>query len=539
LSTPVALRFILLEDDQLEAELIQEHVRAAGLHVEWTRASDQSAFQAALLGTNADLILSDFSLAGYDGREAFELAHSLTPGTPFVFVSGAIGEELAIETLRRGAADYVLKDRLHYLPAAVHRALRLGSEHRRRQAAEAERDVLLVSERRAREAAESANHMKDEFLATASHELRTPLNAILGWAKLLRAGPSNAELLGRGLATIERNAIAQSRLIEDILDISRIVTGKVQLRIGQVPVGTIVHAVVDSLRPAAAAKQIEVTAEARGLGEIDADAERLQQILWNLLSNAIKFTEQGGRVTVAAERKASTLELSVSDTGKGIDPAALGRVFEQFWQADPSATRRQGGLGLGLPIVRYLAELHGGRAWAESEGPGLGSRFAVEIPVTHVVSPRANVPASQMSPDGPLRDLPEQSLLGGIRILIVDDDPDGREIVALILTKYGATVTSASSANEALESLRQSPPHVLISDIGMPDVDGYSFIRAVRALPKEHGGRTPALALTAFTRQLDRDKALHAGFQSHLSKPLTPAGLVRSVQDLLPRDYGG
>ena len=533
MDTNSALSFIILEDDDLDAQLVQEHVQSSGFAVSWARVRNEVEFRAALLEGTTDLIVSDFLLPGYSGLSALELANTLAPGVPFLFVSGAIGEERATETLRRGATDYVLKDRMQRLPLAIERALELASERRRRERAEAERDRLLSSERLAREQAETANRLKDDFLATASHELRTPLNAILGWAKLLRGADTNPDMLSRGLATIERNAIVQARLIEDILDISRIVTGKVQLRPAATSVSAFVLAAVDALRPAATAKQIELSLDIEGAGEIEGDAERLQQVVWNLVSNAVKFTPTGGEVKIAAKRHQKRLVLSVKDSGQGLDSSAVSRVFERFWQADSSSTRRHGGLGLGLSIVRYLVELHGGAVHVESDGVGLGACFSIELPTVTLVAEstavaRASHAESASATAG-------AAALSGVRVLLVEDDQDSREIVALIVEREGAEVSAAENAESALSLLSASPPDVIISDIGMPDTDGYAFLRLVRALPAARGGNVPAIALTAFAREADRADAAAAGFQAHVAKPVLPAALVTAIRHALGR----
>ncbi len=529
------LRFVVLEDDDLDAQLLEACVQDAGLAVIWSRARDEPEFRAALLEGSPDLIISDFSLPGYSGLAALELAQSLTPSVPFLFVSGAIGDERATETLRRGATDYVLKDRMQRLPLAIERALELAHERARRERAEAERDRLFTSERQAREAAETANRLKDEFLATASHELRTPLNAILGWAKLLHGREGEPELLGRGLATIERNALAQARLIEDILDISRIVTGKVQLSPARLAVSAVVSAAVDGLRPAAAAKQIQLSVSVDGAGEIDADPERLQQVLWNLVGNAVKFTQAGGWVNVTAERVDQRLIVKVCDNGQGLEAGFAARVFERFWQADASARRRHGGLGLGLAIVRYLVELHGGRVYAESAGVNQGACFSIELPTTQpVIELKAAPPPTE-------RELAfagsgvEPQALAGVRVLLVEDDRDSREMLALVLEQHGARVSSAANGVSALEALASSVPDIVISDIGMPELDGYEFMRRVRALPASRGGSVPAVALTAFSREVDRTEAASAGFHGHVAKPVVASVLVKAINGLLGR----
>jgi signal transduction histidine kinase/ActR/RegA family two-component response regulator len=470
---------------------------------------------------------------------ALEMARRVRPDVPFLFVSGAIGEELAIETLQRGATDYVLKSRLARLPSAVRRALSLADERRRRERAEADRDRLLESERVARAAAESANRMKDEFLAIASHELRTPLNAILGWATLLSADELKPELLKRGLEIIKRNAAAQSRLIEDILDISRIVTGKLQLHLSSVQPGSFIYPALEAVRPAASAKHVSIAVHVDVPEPIVGDPGRLQQVIWNLLSNAVKFTPPEGRIELNAHMEGERLSISVSDSGQGIDPEFLPHVFERFRQADPSATRRAGGLGLGLSIVRYLVEAHGGSVAVQSAGKGQGTCFTVTLPRNAELDVGVRVETAAQG-GGIDFDAPANSSapLRGVRVLLVEDDADSRELVALILRSGGASVTAAPSAQEALQVFETFRPDILVSDIGMPDMDGYAFIRHVRARPPELGGNTPAVALTAYTRELDRRAAEEAGFHRHVSKPVTGSILLKAVSETLTHAGG-
>jgi len=522
---------VLLEDDELDAELVVAKLAESGLIIEVRHARSESEYLRELDDAATDLILSDFSLPGYDGLAALEAAREKLPEVPFIFVSGAIGEERAIDTLQRGATDYVLKSRLERLIPATERALRLAEERRRRQAAESERDRLLESERRAREAAEAANRMKDEFLAVVSHELRTPLNAVMGWANLLTP-EANAELVGRGLQVIKRNAQAQARLIEDILDISRIVTGKLQIRTEQCSLASFIHPALESVRPAAEAKHIKLVADLDGDVVVNGDSARLQQVIWNLLSNAVKFTPPGGSIRIRTGRDGDDILIVVEDSGQGIEADFLPHVFERFRQADPSATRRAGGLGLGLSIVRYLVEAHGGSVTAESAGTGQGARFVVRLP-HRLPEHQPALPAVQES--GGDQDNPESVgpvSLCGVHVLLVEDDTDSRELLALILRRGGAEVVSAGSAADALKLLEVRKPSVVISDIGMPNMDGYSFIARVRSLPATAGGATPAIALTAYTRELDRRQAAAAGFQRHLAKPVAAGLLLRTVFEL-------
>jgi PAS domain S-box-containing protein len=399
----------------------------------------------------------------------------------------------------------------------------------RRRRYEEERERLL------REAQE-ANRLKDEFLATLSHELRTPLTAILGWARLLRGGEITGEASVRALETIERNARAQAQLIDDMLDVSRIVTGKLRLDVAPIDPRSFIDPAVEAVRPAAEAKGVTLrqVTEAGGLVVVG-DPARLQQVVWNLLTNAVKFTPAGGSVEVRLGRAASYVEIVVSDTGAGIDAEFLPHVFERFRQADQHANRRHGGLGLGLSIVRHLVELHGGTVSADSAGAGAGATFTVTLPVSHVHRPegaegRAH-PATAEALSAP--ECPER--LDGLKVLVVDDEADARELLAAGLSRCGAQVVTAASADEALDTLAAEEFDALVSDIGMPGMDGHELIRRVRALPPGRGGRTPAVAVTAYARAEDRLGALRAGFEMHVPKPVELAELVVAVAHLVRR----
>ena len=399
--------------------------------------------------------------------------------------------------------------------------------------------VLLHSERTARAEAERAGRIKDEFLATLSHELRTPLNAILGWANILRDDPADTEGVAEGLAIIERNARAQNQIIEDLLDMSRIISGKVRLDVHRTDLAPIVEAAIETVRPAAEAKGIRIqTVLDPAARPVSGDPNRLQQVFWNLLSNAIKFTPRGGRVQVLLERVNSHLEVSVIDTGKGIDADFLPHVFDRFRQADSSTTRQHGGLGLGLAIVKQLIELHGGTVRVKSGGRDLGTTFVVALPLT--VLHRESDPSSEERrhpAGGPLAPpaLDRDLRLTAVRVLVVDDEPDARALVQRLLEERGAKVKTNGSVAEALASLREERFDVLVSDIGMPDEDGYALIRQVRALEAEQGGALPAIALTAYARSEDRMKAVLAGFQMHVTKPVEPAELLTMVASLAGR----
>jgi PAS domain S-box-containing protein len=398
-----------------------------------------------------------------------------------------------------------------------------------RKLSEEERERLLVSEQKARAEAEEANRLKDEFLANVSHELRTPLNAILGWAKMLRNPNLREEKMSHALEIIERNALAQARLIDDLLDVSRIVSGKLTLQMRPVILNQTVESVVNGMRPAAEAKGIDLRMSA-GDEEItiNGDADRLQQVVSNLLSNAIKFTPGGGRVEVWIKRVNTHVELGVGDTGQGIAAEFLPHIFNRFWQASRTGTGPRAGLGLGLGIVRAIVEMHGGSVGAESPGIGQGATFKIRLPIAAVGS--LSVPLVER--DHSLSEVESLPSLAGVRVLVVDDDEDTREVVGTALRMYGAEVLTAEGSKRALELLADKKPDVLVSDINMPGVNGYQLIRQVRAMERERGGRIPAVALTAYARPEDRVKALQAGFQMHVPKPIEPAELEIVVATL-------
>jgi CheY-like chemotaxis protein/two-component sensor histidine kinase len=385
-----------------------------------------------------------------------------------------------------------------------------------------------MSERAARAEAQEANRIKDEFLAIVSHELRTPLNSILGWSQILSNRKMNEATLAKALETIQRNAKLQGKLIDDILDISRIVQGKIQLNTRPVHLVTVINAAIENIGPTAEIKGIQVESHLDPeAGQIVGDPVRLQQIVWNLLSNAVKFTPSSGRVEVRLESVDSMAQITVKDTGKGISADVLPYIFERFRQAEPATTRVYGGLGLGLAIVRHLVEMHSGTVYATSEGEGMGATFTVQLPL---MQSQNKLPLDQKPLV--LDNLPS---LDGLRVLVVDDQTDTLELIAFILSEYGADVRTAPSASEAFDAIAQSVPDILISDIGMPEEDGYSLLARVRTLPAEQGGLVPAIALTAFAREEERTCALKAGFSRHVPKPVEPAELVIVVANLAGR----
>ena len=373
-----------------------------------------------------------------------------------------------------------------------------------------------------------ADDQKDLFLATLSHELRTPLNSILGWIQIMRTGNTEVDR-EHALDVIERNARSQSEMISDILFVSRVITGKIELDRKPLRVSEIVRNVIDVVNPTAAAKNISIEFENRkDKVYIDADNERLEQIFLNLLSNALKFTPKGGRIDVIVERKGSDIEIEVRDNGQGIDPDFLPFIFERFRQADNTYTRRSGGLGLGLAIVRHLVELHGGSIRAESTGKGRGSSFFVSLPVTlsDELSKRPHLPAAAVGRNG------HSDVLKGIRVLLVEDDGDSRDMLRTILSHHGARVETAETAGQAMQELIKKRPEILISDVGLPVEDGYDLIRKVRSLPAKDGGAIPAIALTGYVSQQDRLAAIDAGFQEHFSKPVDLEALIDQIARL-------
>ena len=413
---------------------------------------------------------------------------------------------------------------------------RYGPEDLRLCEALSLRAAAAIDNARLYHAAREASRLKDEFLATVSHELRTPLTAIVGWLHLVRTGQMDAPSVERALETVERNARSQAQLINDLLDVSRVVTGKLHLDVQPVALAAVVDGAITSVRPAADAKRIGIRAALDPrLPNVQGDRDRLQQVFWNLLSNAVKFTPEGGRIDVTLRAADSSVQVEVRDTGQGISREFLPHVFDRFRQADQSTTRAHGGLGLGLAIVRHLVELHGGTVRAESGGVGRGASFAVTLPL--VPAPQRAGPAEPLRPA--YEDAPASNgsliRLDGLRVLVVDDEPDTRELLKFGLSSCGARVSAAATAAEALRAIAEEPPEVLISDIGMPETDGYELIRWVRSLPAERGGQTPAVALTAYARAEDRQRAIEAGYQLHVPKPVELSELVAAVSSLARR----
>ena len=397
--------------------------------------------------------------------------------------------------------------------------------------------VATVRAQTAEEHAEQANRLKDDFLATVSHELRTPLNAVLGWVRMLMTNQLTPDRAVRAIQTIERNAASLAHIIDDLLDVSRIIAGTLHMTPQPVDLVAVTQGALDVVKPLAADKHIALrfSPGSGSIALVSGDSGRLQQVIWNLLANAVKFTPDSGRVDVSVERVGSNIEVHVVDTGQGISPEFLPHVFERFRQADAAPSRRHGGLGLGLAIVRQLVELHGGSVYAASDGMGRGATFTVRLPIlgVYVDAERESALRDRRSAGSVGSPPPRSQRLDNLRILVVDDHDDGRRLTKLVLTQAGASVEAVASAREACQLCEVRPPDVLVSDIGLPDEDGYSLIRQIRRREKEHGGFLPAVALTGYARADDRDRALAAGFQAHVPKPVFPAELIGAIADVI------
>jgi signal transduction histidine kinase len=554
---------ILVVDDRDENLMALEAVLSDPSY-RLVRAKSGREALREVLDQDFALILLDVVMPGVDGYETATLIRERprSARTPIIFLTANdFGVNYVFRGYTVGAVDYLVKP----VPADVLRskvavfvelfrrqeALRIAQEELESKIAERTRELasanvalsaeieerariekervqLLKREQAARLEAERANRLKDEFLATLSHELRTPLNAIMGWAHVLTQTTHDRDTVQRAAMVIRQNATSQAQLIDDILDVSRIIGGRLVIESALVPVKIVVEDAINALMPAAQAKSINVMCELRDDLNVLGDRDRLQQVVWNLVSNAFKFTPKGGSVSVRLSEIDGDAQIEVADTGIGIAADFLPFVFDRFRQADSSMSRRHNGLGLGMAIVRHLVELHGGTVMVESAGENQGTTFRLRLPKLTGQAPEAAMAASRTPPaEAPVDEL---ELLTGVHVLIVEDDPDSRSVLALLLQRLGALVEAVASAKEAYDRLAHRRPDVLVSDIGMPDEDGYSMIRRVRQLCADQ--HLPAIALTAYARKQDADAALGAGYDHHLAKPVAPADLVKAIRNV-------
>jgi signal transduction histidine kinase len=530
-------RILLVDDDRVLLWVLAD-VLARGIEGAFVETCSSPVEALGNIATNDyDVVVSDLLMVGLDGLELLERIRAMRPDTLVVLITGAADHDLSIRALRGGAYDFIQKPvDPDYLVASVRRAIetrRLRAKVERQQATlrrHADQLEQIVAQRT--EQLRSVSRAKDEFLATMSHELRTPLTAILGWARLLHGGGLDATEQEQAIETIARNARSQAQLIDDLLDVSRAITGKLRLDVREVDLAAVLENALRVVLPAAKARGVEVEAAVdASIEPISGDPDRLQQVLWNLLSNAVKFTPAGGRVNVVLSRKGELIEIEVKDNGAGIDPAFLPFVFERFRQGVSGISSRRG-LGLGLAITRHLVELHGGTVSAESAGSGAGATFTVVLPCRAEERAPSGGKWPKVTPAGrPMLEPPGQCLLG-VRVLVVDDEVDTQKVLRFVLERAGAEVVVASSVSEAREAFRRARPDVLLCDIGLGEEEGTTLMRELRALPSDEGGRVRAIAFTGYARSVDREQVLAAGFELHLPKP-GPPNLAAIVAGLL------
>jgi len=530
-------RVLIVDDDPVFVAVLADVVRSR-LHGALVEAcvSPLTALRS-IAAQDYDVVVSDLLMGGLHGLELLERVKAMRPTTLVVLMTGGDDRDLSVRALRGGAYDFIRKPvEADYLVASLHRALetrrlRAAVERQqatlRRHADELEQIVAARTEDLRR-----ANRIKDEFLATLSHELRTPLTAILGWARLLCGGRLDAGEHTMAVDSIARNAKAQAQLIDDLLDVSRIITGKLQLDLQRVDLATALDGALGVVLPSAQTKGIEIVPRmGEGIDTLPGDPIRLQQVLWNLLSNAVKFTPPGGRIEVSVTRRGEQVAIEVKDSGAGIEPALLPFVFDRFRQGEGMHTSRRG-LGLGLAIARHLVQLHGGAVTAASGGPGAGATFTVVLPCPTGGPPSSAAKRGRLNSSSRASTPDSARCLMAVRVLVVDDEADNREVLRLVLEKAGAVVETASSVTEALAAFEAARPDVLLCDIGLGREDGYDLMRQVRALPGGRGADIPAIALTGYAKPEDRAQALEAGFQLHLAKP-GPPDLAMVVAGLL------
>ncbi|MDY0744138.1 hybrid sensor histidine kinase/response regulator [Paucibacter sp. R3-3] len=513
---PSPLDMLLLEDSALDAELLRAHLAISFPQAQLTWVTDAAGFSSELAARRFDLILSDFQLPDYNGGEALDHARRVAPQTPFIFLSGVIGEENAVELLKRGATDYIMKGRLARLPLVIERALREVDQ----RAAELRAQEAL---RQAKDEAERTNALKDQFLAIVSHELRSPLSAIQGWAELLALRANGDGLMEKASAVIKRNALLQTRMIDDLLDMTAVVAGKLALQCETLDLSALAEAEIATHQQEAQARDIRLGGEYTAAAWVSGDGQRLAQVIGKLVGNALKFSNAQGQILVRIQQDGGEVALVVEDFGRGISADFLPHVFDRLRQEDSSRTRSAGGLGLGLAIADAVVRLHGGRISASSEGVDRGARFEVRLPA--VAAPAVQPNGHRAPDDEGIADL------SGLHVLLVDDERDARDVGRATLESLGAAVTVAASTQEALAELSKQDFDVLVSDLGMPGQDGLSLVRALRAGGHQPG--LPAVALTAFAMLPDRRAALDAGFDGHVTKPIDRKALGDAVRAAL------
>jgi signal transduction histidine kinase len=541
MNTP--LRLLILEDSPSDATLMLHELRSAGYDPIAKRVESEREFREQLQDA-PEIILSDFSMPGFDALRALDIVRENQLNIPIIIVSVTIGEERAVQIMQRGAADYIVKDRMGRLGLAVTQAL----EQRRLRIAERHAELALresevrarrveeaqVRDREARKQAEHDNRVKDEFFATLSHELRTPLTSMLGWCRLLLGGNLDEETRLKGLTVIDRNVKMQCKLVEEILDISRIITGKLLLDIISVDLNCVVDAAIEVSKPTAEKKKIKIEHSfANRPVVISGDPHRLEQIFSNLLMNAVKFTPVGGHIRIDVIESTTEVSISIRDSGIGISPEFLPEVFDRYSQANSACIRDHGGLGIGLSLVKHLSELHHGRVSVESGGEGLGACFTVVLPKGKE-HPGA-LPQVQPAQRHPGRD----AVLRDAKLLIVEDEPDILELLICVFKRHGAIVATANSNRESVAQYQKSKPDLILSGLGLPFNDGCSMIKEIRTLELKSGKFTPAITLNALARDEDCSRSLEAGFQMHIPKPIDPVELVAAVSDLLQNKTGG
>lgn len=530
------IRVLLIDDDEddyLLTRYLLAEIREPVYDLTWISLAEEAL--PAIERREHDICLLDYRLNGCTGLELLQTALARGCEMPVIMLTGRGDHHIDIEAMQAGATDYLVKGKID--AQLLERSIRYAIERKR---AEAERTQLLLRAEKAR-LAEEANRAKDDFIATISHELRSPLNVMLGWVRLMRKGNLDEETMLHALDVLERNTRVQSEVIEDLLDISRIVAGKLTLNMVQVELPPVIEAAIEDMRPAVEAKNIRLHHNLdKDVGVISGDPQRLHQIVWNLLSNAIKFTPAGGKIEISLMRAGSHACIQVRDTGEGISEDFLPFVFERFRQAPTTDNRTHKGLGVGLAIVRHLMQMHGGTIAAESAGQGQGALFTIMFPI-----PAVRI-ANGQNNDAPLAWeerllLRNPPTLDGVRVLVVDDETDARELVTTVLEQCGAQVTAVNSVAAALarlsEVISEERPDVLISDIGMTTEDGYSLMRKVRALEEQRGGHIPAAALTAYAGEEDRRQSFAAGYEMHVPKPVEPARLAAVVANLAGWHY--